>query len=71
MMRKRNGSLTVEAAIIFPLVIAVFIIAVNGGISLNQDVRETVAGIEDKEDINTVKMFYRWKVLGELLGDED
>lgn len=71
MGKKFEGSLTVEAAIIFPLVLMLFVSAINGGIGLYQVVSELSVKIESDEKIDTVKIFYRFKMLGELFDNEN
>ncbi|MBD5555532.1 MAG: hypothetical protein HDQ95_09400 [Roseburia sp.] len=57
-MRKQKGSLTVEAALIVPLVLTVFALAVNAGISLYTECREMAAEAMVKEDIDAAELFY-------------
>ena len=52
-MRMIKGSLTVEASLIFPLILAVFVLAMSTGFQLYRE-------------FDTIKWFYRCKEMGEL-----
>jgi hypothetical protein len=56
----------VEASLIFPVVIAVFVIAIYGGIQLYEEECKTVVSIEEEREIDIIPIFYRWKGLEEL-----
>lgn len=66
-----KGSLTVEAAVILPLLLFLFGIAMQGGIDLYKEVKNTSVLIEQEEKINTVKSFYQWKMLGDMTTNEN
>lgn len=68
---KVRGSLTVEAAIVVPLVLFVFVLAMQSGISMYTECRDTAAAIREEEELDIVKLFYRWREAGEFLGNED
>lgn len=70
-MKTKEGSLTVEAAIIFPIVLALFTLTMQTGIELYQESRETAALIMEEGKTDTVKLFYRYKILGEWMANED
>lgn len=57
-MRKQKGSLTVEAALIVPLVLTVFALTVNAGISLYTECREMAAAAMAREDVDAAQLFY-------------
>lgn len=68
-----RGSLTIEAALIVPMLLMVFALAMGSGLAMCGECRETAALIMEEPEPDTVKMFYRWKTMGELLqngGDE-
>lgn len=69
-MKKINGSLTIEAAIILPLVLMVFVMAMNGGIRLYQECADTANSIREEAEIDVIRMFYGWKLLGEAVQSE-
>lgn len=64
-MRKVKGSLTVEASLIFPLILAVFVLAMSAGFQLYRECLETGKQIS-QEEFDTIKWFYRCKEMGEL-----
>jgi hypothetical protein len=68
-MLKLRGSLTIEASIIVPMVLAVFAMAMRGGINLYQETRDTAVTIAAKESPDILKRFYEWNML-EGLADE-
>ncbi len=70
-MTKVRGSLTIEAAIILPLVLLLFGAAMDGGIQMYTECRDTAVSIAEEKEIDTVKLFYRFKALGDITGNED
>lgn len=65
-MRKIDGSLTVEAALIIPLLLFLIVIAIRGGVDLYLECRATVEYLEQEEPLDAVGLFYLWKEAGEL-----
>lgn len=65
-MRKIDGSLTVEAALIIPLLLFLIVIAIRGGVDLYLECRATVECLEQEEPLDAVELFYLWKEAGEL-----
>ena len=55
-----RGSLTIEAALVVPLVLALF-----------TECRDTALAIGQEQEIEAVKMFYHWQEAGELFQNED
>ena len=64
-----RGSLTIEAALVVPLVLALFAFAMKSGIQMYTECRDTALAIG--QEIEAVKMFYRWQEAGELFQNED
>lgn len=62
-MKMIDGSLTIEAALILPLVLMLFVLAMNGGIQLYQECQNTAISIREEEEIDIINMFYNWKIL--------
>ena len=62
-----RGSLTIEAALVVPLVLALFAFAMKSGIQMYTECRDTA----QEQEIEAVKMFYRWQEAGELFQNED
>ena len=61
-----RGSLTIEAALVVPLVLALFAFAMKSGIQMYTECRDTALAIGQEQEIEAVKMFYRWQEAGEL-----
>lgn len=70
-MKKVSGSLTIEAALIIPLVLMLFMLAMNEGIQLYQECRDTAVSIREEEEMGVINMFYNWKMLEDIVKDED
>ena len=66
-----RGSLTIEAALVVPLVLALFAFAMKSGIQMYTECRDTALAIGQEQEIEAVKMFYRWQEAGELFQNED
>ena len=62
-----RGSLTIEAALVVPLVLALFAFAMK----MYTECRDTALAIGQEQEIEAVKMFYRWQEAGELFQNED
>ncbi len=65
-MRKIDGSFTVEASLIIPLLLFLIVIAIRGGVDLYLECRATVECLEQEEHLDAVRLFYLWKETGEL-----
>ncbi len=70
-MKKVNASLTVEASLIFPLILLVFVLAMSGGIQMYEECRDEAAAIGAEGDFDTIKWFYKWQGVGEIIENED
>ena len=66
-----RGSLTIEAALVVPLVLALFAFAMKSGIQMYTECRDTALAIGQEQEIEAVKMFYLWQEAGELFQNED
>lgn len=67
---KVHGSLTVEAAMIVPLVLTVFMLAVKGGVALYEETKELTTEIKQEESPEVLKHFYRWQMVEDLMDGE-
>lgn len=56
--------MTVEAALILPLVFAVFGLTMVSGLRICEECRATAIRIREEEEPDIVKEFYIWKELG-------
>lgn len=70
-MVKVRGSLTVEAAMIVPLVLTVFMLAIRGGVTLYEETKELTIEIKQEESPEVLKHFYRWQMVEDLMDGED
>ena len=68
-MKKVNGSLTVEAALILPMMFLVIGLAMDGGLQLYRECCKTVAAVSEEEDFEVVQLFYHWKAVEDLVKD--
>lgn len=71
--KRRNvkGSMTVEAALILPLVFAMFGLAMVSGLRICEECKATAIRIREEQEPDIVKEFYIWKELGEKTGYGD
>ena len=65
---KVNGSLTVEAALVVPLVLFCILLILNQGIELYEEVAETVVKQEMWEEFNPAGRFRRFELLDKVAG---
>lgn len=70
-MKKVRGSLTVEAAIVIPLVLFLVVFAIDGGVELYLECHNTVMSLEAEEKVDTVRLFYVCNGIGDMIGDGD
>lgn len=70
-MKKVRGSLTIEAALIVPILLFVLSIVMQMGITMYSECKDTAAEIKQEKELEIVEMFYYWKKAGEWLEDGD
>lgn len=70
-MKRMRASITVEAAIIVPLVLFVFGLSMRSGIQLYLEFKDTVFEIMEDETMDAVQRFYQLNMLGDIGEDED
>ena len=70
-MKKVRGSLTVEAALMIPLVLFLTVTAVRGGVELYQECRATVQALEAEQEIQIVRLLYLYEGIGDLTENGD
>lgn len=70
-MRKLRGSLTVEASLVLPLLLFLLATAINAGIALYSDCRDTVHAVEREETLDAVRLFYICNGVGDIIEDGD
>jgi hypothetical protein len=69
-MNMKKGSYTVEAAIVVPLLLFVFVAAMNIAINLYQEIREGQPEYFS-EELWVVDTFYKWEIAGGLINGEN
>lgn len=70
-MKRMRASITVEAAIIVPLVLFVFGLSMRSGIQLYLEFKDTVFEIMEDETMDAIQKFYQLNMLGDIGEDED
>lgn len=65
-MKRMRASITVEAAIIVPLVLFVFGLSMRSGIQLYLEFKDTVFEIMEDETMDAVQKFYQLNMLGDI-----
>lgn len=66
-MKKYRGSFTIEAALVLPLVLSCFCIAIGTAVSLHNEICVQIQEQAEKEPLNIVKGMYRRTYVKELL----
>ena len=69
-MKKANGSLTIEAALILPILLMLFALAMDGGIRLYQECQNTAISVREEEEIDIINMFYNWEMVEDLKNED-
>lgn len=70
-LEKLNASLTIEAALVVPMVIFLFAMTMQAGLTLYTESKDLALAVAQEEDFDAVEMFYRLEVLGEIIGNEN
>lgn len=70
-MKKMNGSMTVEAAIMIPMLLFLVASAIDGGVEMYLESQNSVLSLEKEEKIDVVELFYLCNVIGDRIGNED
>lgn len=68
-MKKVEGSFTIEAALIMPLVLFVFTIAIHAAILLWEETKETALEITAAEQQDAIEVIYHLELLKNMLGE--
>lgn len=66
-MKKVRGSLTVEAALIIPLWLALCILAVDSGVQMYMECLDTVEAAATEEKLDAVRLFYICNGIGDMI----
>lgn len=69
--RKIQGSFSIEAAIIVPMLVFLFVITINCGIQMYTECRDMAIGIQKEEELDIVTLFYRYQRIGDMVEDGD
>ena len=68
-MKRYKGSFTVEAAIVFPIVLLCICHVIIIGMELCEDVCITAEKYKEKEMLNLIQCMYRKELIEDLLGE--
>lgn len=68
-MKKYKGSFTVEAAVIVPLFLLLFVAVISISVDLYQDTVSLVAEINSKKQIDVVSAMYHMDSVKKLISD--
>lgn len=71
MKRRLTAGLTVEAAVIVPLLLFLFGMAMRCGIQLYTECRDTAVVVQNEQKLEIVQEFYFWQGIEEIGRDED
>lgn len=70
-MKKYHGVLTVEAALILPMVLFTFLTAMRSGITLFTETKELTEKLQEQTETDAPELFRRIQWLGEEWKDGD
>lgn len=68
-MRRWNAALTVEAAVIMPMVLILLAAAMHIGIELYMETEALAAEIQKREELPILEMFRQTERLGEMFDE--
>lgn len=68
-MKKYKGSFTVEAAVIVPLFLLLFVAVISISVDLYQDTVSLVAEISSKKQVDAVSAMYHIDSIKKLISD--
>lgn len=68
-MKKVKGSLTVEAAVIIPLLLFLIVAAIDGGVELYLECRNMATKLESEEKTDVVQLLYLCDGIGDMIED--
>lgn len=57
-MKSVKGSLTVEAALVFPVLLFLMIFTMQMGLQMYTECRDTAVSILEEQDLDIIKQFY-------------
>lgn len=66
-----QGSFTIEAAIIVPMLVFLFAITINCGLEMYTECRDMAVKIQEEEELDIVTLFYRYQKIGDMVEDGD
>lgn len=70
-MKKVRGSLTVEAAMVIPLLLFLIVMAIDSGVQLYLECQDTIMALESEEEQNTIRLFYLYNGIGDMIENGD
>lgn len=69
--KKIQGSFSIEAAIIVPMLVFLFAITINCGMEMYTECRDMAIEIQKEEELEIVTLFYRYQKIGDMVEDGD
>ena len=69
--KKIQGSFSIEAAIIVPMLVFLFAITINCGMEMYTECRDMAIEIQKEEELDIVTLFYRYHKIGDMVEDGD
>lgn len=66
-----KGSMTVEAALILPLLLFLFAMVMERGIEMYTECCNTAVSVYEEQEPDIVKSFYLWQRIGDITEDGD
>ena len=64
-----SGSFTIEMALVFPLVMLCFCVAIHTGIALHEEIKQKIEVYEEKRMLDAIACMYRKEYLEGIMGD--
>ena len=68
-VKQCRGSFSLEAALIFPLIMLCFCLAIQIGINLQEEIKEQTEAFMKKEPLNIIACMYRKEYFEEVIGE--
>ena len=66
-----NGSFTIEAAVVVPMFLFLFVIVISCGVEMYTECRDMAVEIQQEKELDTVTLFYRYQMIGDMVEDGD
>lgn len=70
-MKPVKGSLTVEAALVYPILLLLMLFTLQTGLCMYTECRDTAVSILEEQDLDIIKIFYLKQNVEGMTGDGD